>query len=50
MGEDRACLLRMLAQGLDRPPTAGGPAERVAAAARHCGGIQAQDLMASRLR
>ena len=49
MGEDQACLLRMLAQGLDRPPTAGGPAERVAAAARHCAGIQAQDLMASRL-
>jgi hypothetical protein len=52
MTGDRACLLRMLAQGLDRPAAAaaaGAPADRLAAAARQCGGIQAQDLMATRL-
>lgn len=49
MTADQARLLRMQAQGLDSPAAGDSAAERVAAAARRCGGIQAQDLQASRL-
>ena len=49
MTASQARLLRMRAQGLDAPAAGDSAAERVAAAARRCGGIQAQDLQASRL-